>query len=95
VDDKWMQTPRGVFPLRRFFGGGTKSADGQDIAWETIRVKLLEIIAAEDKKAPLSDEDIVKKFHEAGLTVARRTVTKYREALKIPSSRQRRDWTSA
>jgi RNA polymerase sigma-54 factor len=95
VDDKWVQTPRGVFPLRRFFGGGTKSADGQDIAWETIKGKLLEIIAAEDKKAPLSDEDIVKKFTEAGLTVARRTVTKYREALKIPSSRQRRDWTAA
>lgn len=95
VDDKWVQTPRGVFPLRRFFGGGTKSADGQDIAWETIKGKLLEIIGGEDKKAPLSDEDIVKKFAEAGLTIARRTVTKYREALKIPSSRQRRDWTAA
>lgn len=95
VDDKWVQTPRGVFALRRFFGGGTKSADGQDIAWETIKNKLLEIIAAEDKKAPLSDEDIVKRFTDAGLTIARRTVTKYREALKIPSSRQRRDWTAA
>jgi RNA polymerase sigma-54 factor len=94
VDDKWVQTPRGVFPLRRFFGGGTKSADGQEIAWETIKSKLLEIIAAEEKKSPLSDEDIVKKFIEAGLTVARRTVTKYREALKIPSSRQRRDWNA-
>lgn len=95
VDDKWVQTPRGVFPLRRFFGGGTKAADGHDVAWETIKNKLLEIIGAEDKKAPLSDEDIVKKFTEAGLTIARRTVTKYREALKIPSSRQRRDWTAA
>jgi RNA polymerase sigma-54 factor len=94
VDDKWVQTPRGVFPLRRFFGGGTKSADGQDIAWETIKQKLLEFIAAEDKKSPLSDEDIVKQFTEAGLTVARRTVTKYREALNIPSSRQRREWTA-
>lgn len=95
VDDKWVQTPRGVFPLRRFFGGGTKAADGHDVAWETIKGKLLEIIADEDKKTPLSDEDIVKKFAEAGLTIARRTVTKYREALKIPSSRQRRDWTAA
>ncbi len=95
VDDKWVQTPRGVFPLRRFFGGGTKSADGADIAWESIKTKLLEIIGGEDKKSPLSDEDIVKRFTEAGLTVARRTVTKYREALKIPSSRQRRDWTMA
>lgn len=95
VDDKWVQTPRGVFPLRRFFGGGTKAADGHDVAWETIKNKLLEIIGEEDKKTPLSDEDIVKRFTEAGLTIARRTVTKYREALKIPSSRQRRDWTAA
>ncbi len=94
VDDKWVQTPRGVFPLRRFFGGGTKSADGQDIAWETIKQKLLEFIDTEDKKTPRSDEDIVKLFVEAGLTVARRTVTKYREALNIPSSRQRREWTA-
>jgi len=94
VDDKWVQTPRGVFPLRRFFGGGTKSADGQDIAWETIKQKLLEFIDTEDKKTPRSDEDIVKLFVAAGLTVARRTVTKYREALNIPSSRQRREWTA-
>jgi len=94
VDDKWVQTPRGVFPLRRFFGGGTKNQDtGEDVAWETIKQKLLEFIGAEDKKDPLSDEDIMKKFLLAGLKVARRTVTKYREALKIPSSRQRRDWT--
>ncbi len=94
VDDKWVQTPRGLFPLRRFFGGGTTNQQtGEDVAWETIRRKLLEIIAAEDKKAPLSDEDIMAKFIEAGLKIARRTVTKYREALKIPSSRQRREWT--
>jgi RNA polymerase sigma-54 factor len=93
VDDKWVQTPRGVFPLKRFFGGGTKNKQtGEDVAWETIKQKLLEIIAAEDKCKPLSDEEIVEKFKEAGLTVARRTVTKYREALKIPSSRQRKEW---
>jgi RNA polymerase sigma-54 factor len=93
VNDKWMDTPRGLFPLRRFFGGGTKAADGVEIAWETIKNKLMEIIEKEDRKHPLSDEDIVKKFAEAGLNVARRTVTKYREEFKIPSSRQRRDWT--
>lgn len=93
VDDKWVQTPRGVFPLKRFFGGGTKNNQtGEDVAWETIKQKLLEIIASEDKCRPLSDEEIVDKFQEAGLKVARRTVTKYREALKIPSSRQRKEW---
>jgi RNA polymerase sigma-54 factor len=94
VDDKWVETPRGVFPLKRFFGGGTKNKQtGEDVAWETIKQKLLEIIAEEDKARPLSDEEIVDRFKQAGLDVARRTVTKYREALKIPSSRQRKDWT--
>jgi RNA polymerase sigma-54 factor len=93
VDDKWVETPRGVFPLKRFFGGGTKNKQtGEDVAWETIKQKLLEIIAEEDKAKPLSDEEIVERFKQAGLDVARRTVTKYREALKIPSSRQRKDW---
>ncbi len=93
VDDKYVQTPRGIFPLKRFFGGGTKNEQtGQDVAWETIKQKLQEIIAAEDKQKPLADEEIVEKFRAAGLTVARRTVTKYREAMNIPSSRQRREW---
>lgn len=93
VDDKWVETPRGVFPLKRFFGGGTKNCQtGEDVAWETIKQKLTEIIAAEDKAKPFSDEEIVERFKAAGLTVARRTVTKYREALKIPSSRQRKEW---
>jgi len=94
VDDKWVQTPRGIFPLKRFFGGGTKNDQtGENVAWETIKQKLLEFIDNEDKARPLSDEEIVEKFKQSGLNVARRTVTKYREALKIPSSRQRKDWS--
>jgi RNA polymerase sigma-54 factor len=93
VDDKWVQTPRGIFPLKRFFGGGTHTASGDEVAWETIKQKLLEIIGKEDKSNPLSDEDLVNKLQEAGYPVARRTVTKYRKMLNIPSSRQRKDWT--
>ena len=93
VDDKWVETPRGIFPLKRFFGGGTMNKQtGENVAWETIKQKLLEIIGEENKSKPFSDEEIVDKFKTAGLDVARRTVTKYREALKIPSSRQRKDW---
>jgi RNA polymerase sigma-54 factor len=92
VDDKWIQTPRGIFSLKRFFGGGTKTADGEDVAWDTIKQKLLEVIAKEDKQNPLSDEEIVEALGKAGLPVARRTVTKYRQALKIPSSRQRKEY---
>ena len=94
VDDKWVQTPRGVFPLKRFFGGGTHTASGEEVAWETIKQKLLEIIDKEDKSIPLSDEDLVTKLQESGYPVARRTVTKYRKMLSIPSSRQRKDWTA-
>lgn len=93
VDDKWIQTPRGIFPLRRFFVGGTVSASGQEVAWDTIRLKLQEIIDQEDKQKPLSDDDIVGQLAEQGLKVARRTVTKYRKSMGIPSSRQRRDWS--
>ena len=92
VDDKWVQTPRGIFPLKRFFGGGTMTADGEEIAWDTIKQKLLEIIAKEDKQNPLSDEEIVDEMGRQGLKVARRTVTKYRQALNIPSSRQRKQF---
>jgi len=94
VDDKWIQTPRGIFPLKRFFCGGTVSAGGDEVAWDIVRLKLQEIVAAEDKKNPLSDEDLVKKLAEQGINVARRTVTKYRKAMNIPSSRERRDWST-
>ena len=92
VDDKWVQTPRGIFPLKRFFGGGTQTASGEEVAWETIKQKLLDIIGNEDKAAPLSDEDLVNKLAETGYPVARRTVTKYRKMLHIQSSRQRKVW---
>jgi RNA polymerase sigma-54 factor len=96
VDDKWVQTPRGIFPLKRFFGGGThNTATGEEVAWETIKQKLLEIIDQENKSNPLSDEDLVAKLNEAGYPVKRRTVTKYRKMANIPSSRQRKDWTAA
>lgn len=92
VDDKWVQTPRGIFALKRFFGGGTTTTDGEEVAWDTIKQKLLEIIAKEDKQNPLSDDDIVKEMDKHGFPVARRTVTKYRRNLMIPSSRQRKQF---
>ena len=95
VDDKWIQTPRGIFPLKRFFVGGTVSAAGEEVAWDTVRMKLQEVIDKEDKANPLSDDDLVQELHKHGLTVARRTVTKYRKAMDIPSSRQRRDWSAS
>lgn len=92
VDDKWVQTPRGIFALKRFFGGGTTTTDGEEVAWDTIKQKLLEIIAKEDKSNPLSDEEIVEELGRHGFPVARRTVTKYRRTLRIASSRQRKQF---
>ncbi|MEM1062685.1 MAG: RNA polymerase factor sigma-54, partial [Planctomycetota bacterium] len=92
VDDKWVQTPRGLFPLKRFFGGGTKTDDGEDVAWDIIRLKLKAIVDGEDKSSPLSDDALVEKLAEHGYKLARRTVTKYRKNMNIPSSRQRREY---
>jgi RNA polymerase sigma-54 factor len=90
VDDKYVQTPRGIFALKKFFGGGTTTSDGDEVAWDIIRIKLKEIVAKEDKNNPMSDDDLVKELAKVGYNLARRTVTKYRKALDIPSSRQRR-----
>lgn len=95
VDDKYIQTPRGIFPLKRFFVGGTKSEEGEEVAWDIIRLRLQEIVDKEDKTHPLSDDELVEELRKRGLVVARRTVTKYRQKMGIPSSRQRRDWSKA
>jgi RNA polymerase sigma-54 factor len=91
VDEKWVQTPRGILPLKRFFGGG-RTVDGEEVAYEVMKQKLLEIIGAEDKTNPLSDEDLVTKMNELGYPVKRRTITKYRQIANIPSSRERKEW---
>lgn len=90
VDDKWISTPRGIYTLKRFFTGGTTTAAGDELAWDTIKQKLLDLVSKEDKSNPLSDEHIMDWFMADGIKIARRTVTKYREAMHIPSSRQRK-----
>jgi RNA polymerase sigma-54 factor len=92
VSEKWIQTPRGVFPLRRFFSGGTQSADGEDMSWDAVKEKLKVIIEHEDKNNPLNDDEIVEKLKAQGIDIARRTVAKYRKILNIPTARQRREF---
>ena len=93
VDDKWIMTPRGVFPLKRFFvGAATNKETGEQIPWEKVKKALLDLVSEEDKNAPLSDEELETRLQKAGFPVKRRTVTKYRKLLNIPSSRERRDW---
>jgi len=92
VADKYIATPRGIFSLKRFFGGGTTTESGEEVAWDIIRIKLKEIVDQEDKRDPLSDDALVDELAKQGYQLARRTVTKYRKALNIPSSRQRREY---
>src|SRR5579871_1427610 len=92
IADKYMQTPRGVFALKYFFTGGTTRADGEEKSIIAVKQKVRDIVAKEDKTHPLSDEEIAAKLKEDGLDIARRTVTKYRKQLAIPSSRQRRSY---
>jgi len=92
IADKWAQTPRGIVPLKFFFTGGAETADGETVSRDSVKERVRAIIDAEDKKKPLSDEQVAEALKKGGLPVARRTVTKYRKALQIPSSRQRRQW---
>ncbi len=92
VAEKYLQTPRGIFPLRMFFTGGTENADGEAMSWDAIKAKLSEIIDKEDKTNPLSDDEIVVKLKEQGIELARRTVAKYRKIGNIPPARRRRQF---
>jgi RNA polymerase sigma-54 factor len=90
VADKWLQTPRGVVPLRKMFTGGTETVSGQNLSWEAVKAKLKEIVDNEDKSAPLADSALVDELKKRGIDIARRTVVKYRQQLDIPPARRRK-----
>lgn len=92
VDGKYLQTPRGIYPMRMFFTGGTTDSTGESVSWDAIKSRVKEIIDGEDKANPLSDDEIAKKMEVAGFQLARRTVAKYRSQLNVPSARQRREF---
>ena len=94
ISDKHAQTPRGIVPLKFFFTGGTENEDGGVESRLSVKERVRQIIDEEDPTSPLSDDEVAERLKEKfGLEIARRTVTKYRKALDIPSSRQRRVWT--
>lgn len=90
VAEKYMQTPRGVYPLRYFFTGGLETADGQSAGWDRVKNRVKEIVEQEDKKTPLSDDAIAEMLEKEGFEIKRRTVAKYRQQHGIGSTRQRR-----
>ncbi|MFM1885318.1 MAG: hypothetical protein RL026_475 [Pseudomonadota bacterium] len=87
---KYMHTPRGVFELRYFFSSQVESADGSGTSSTAIRAKIRKLIKDEPADAPLSDSRLAEILSEEGIPVARRTVAKYREAMSIPSSNERK-----
>jgi len=92
VAGKYVQTPRGIYPLRMFFSGGTTTEGGRDVSWDAVKAKLKEVVDAEDKSSPLSDDQIVEALKARGISIARRTVAKYRKALGIAPARKRRQY---
>ena len=89
--NKYMHSPRGVFEFKYFFSSHLPSDSGEDQSSTSVRAKIRKLITAENAAKPLSDSKITNLLKDEGITVARRTVAKYREAMNIPSSSDRRN----
>ena len=90
VSNKYIHTPRGLFPMKYFFHSGIDSTSGADVSSLSIKNKIARYIADEDARRPHSDARIMQRLRAEGIQIARRTVAKYREELRIPSSSQRK-----
>lgn len=90
VNGKYVQTPFGVYELKYFFNEGLETDSGESISNREIKNILAELVRQEDKQDPLSDQELASMLAEKGYTVARRTVSKYREQLQIPVARLRK-----
>ncbi len=90
VSNKYMHTPRGLFPLKFFFHSGIDRDYGEDISSLTVKRKIKQLIEGEDPRHPLSDSELMRILNREGIQIARRTVAKYRDELNLPSSSDRR-----
>jgi RNA polymerase sigma-54 factor len=90
TNEKYVQTPRGVLPLKFFFSSALATASGEDASARSIRAKLEKMVADENPSKPLTDQQIVHLFQEQGIQIARRTVAKYRDQLGILPARMRK-----
>ena len=87
---KYVQTPFGILPLRYFFSDGITNAEGEEVSIKEVHNIIKELVNAEDKTSPLTDEQLVSELAQRGFKVARRTVAKYRDQLHIPVARMRK-----
>ena len=90
VAGKCIQTPLGIFPLKYFFTEAIHTTEGEDVSNLNVKMSVKEIVDKEDKTDPLSDSGIKEELDKLGVDLARRTITKYREQLHIPTARLRR-----
>jgi RNA polymerase sigma-54 factor len=90
VSSKYAHTPQGVLELRSFFSESVNGPEGSSMSLQTLKRLVKKMIDEEDTAHPLTDDLIAKKLDDAGIHVTRRTVAKYREDLRIPSTHQRR-----
>lgn len=90
VNRKYVNTPQGVYELRRFFTEGMKSDTGEDVSTRVLKLKIKKMLEAEDPHHPITDDEIAKRLAKGGVKLSRRTVAKYREQMRIPGSRERR-----
>jgi len=91
--NKYVYTPQGLFELKYFFQSGLRRGDGEDVASESVREKIRNLISTEDRRKPYSDQDLARLLSQQTIDIARRTVAKYREAMGIlPSSRRRQPY---
>jgi RNA polymerase sigma-54 factor len=90
TNEKYVQTPRGVLPLKFFFSSALSTASGEDASARSIRAKLEKMVGEENSAKPLTDQQIVHLFQEQGIQIARRTVAKYRDQLGILPARMRK-----
>lgn len=90
TNNKYVQTPRGVFELKYFFSSGLSTSNGEATSSESVKAKLKALVEQEDRKKPLSDQRLCELLNEQGIAISRRTVAKYREELGILSSAKRK-----
>ena len=90
TSNKYVHTPQGIFELKYFFDSSINTSRGDNVASESVKEKIRQILAQEDPRKPYSDQELVENLKKQDILIARRTVTKYREMLNLGSSTQRR-----
>jgi RNA polymerase sigma-54 factor len=90
TNEKFVQTPRGVLPLKYFFSSGLATTSGEDISARSVRDKIQKMVEEEDVHKPLTDQKIVEFLKTNGVKIARRTVAKYRDQLGVLPARMRK-----